>query len=48
LYFKLKNFIISQFGIRNIVLVIFCKNKNANELMKNAFFNVINHLLIVY
>jgi hypothetical protein len=29
LYFKLRNFVIAQFGIRNIVLVIFYKNKKA-------------------
>jgi hypothetical protein len=29
LYFKLRNFVISQFGIRNTVLVIFSKNESA-------------------
>jgi hypothetical protein len=36
LYFKLKNFVIYQFGLRNIVLVIFYKNKNA---FKCIFYN---------
>jgi hypothetical protein len=38
LYFKLRNFVISQFGIRNIVLVILKKNKNA---FKGNFFKLI-------
>jgi hypothetical protein len=41
LYFRLRNFVISQFGIRNIVLVILKKIKTRS----NAFF-ITNKTLI--
>jgi hypothetical protein len=52
LYFKLRNFVVSQFGIRNTALVILKKIKtrlNAFFIKTEkdvTFFNAFNHFLI--